>query len=185
MYPFLALCQPVDGQLLALEGWVPDAIMEQTATRFQTHHYQRVVVTGCPLERARYLVGYETYAEVGADTLKKLGLSEAAVVAVPCPKVRVNRTYESARALRKWLDHNAPNVKSIDVVTHGPHARRTRLLYQKALGDHVAVGILALADTEYGPENWWRMSKGFRDVLGEAIAWVYARFLFVPPREGV
>ena len=31
-----------------------------------------------------------------------------------------------------------------------------------------------------GTEHWWRSSEGVRDVLGETVAWLYARFFFWP-----
>ena len=62
----------------------------------------------------------------------------------------------------------------------GPHARRTRLLFQEAFGSKVAVGVIAVPDDAYDPRHWWRSSEGVRDVVGEAIAYVYARFFFYP-----
>ena len=183
LYPFLAPNDPVRGDILVVEGWATDHVLQQSIVVLRKHPYQWVVVTGPPLEKAYYLAAYKTFAEVGANTLKVLGVKESLVVAVPSLKVVKDRTYECARALRQWLDQNAPNIKAIDLVTQGPHARRSRLLFRQALGERVKVGIVAAEDEDYRPDNWWRTSKGFREVIGEAIAYIYARFFFNPARS--
>jgi hypothetical protein len=71
-------------------------------------------------------------------------------------------------------------VYSINVLTAGAHARRTRLLYQKALGRNVTVGIIAASNPDYNPKQWWRYSDGVREVIGESIAYIYAKFFFYP-----
>jgi hypothetical protein len=63
----------------------------------------------------------------------------------------------------------------MDVITLGPHARRSRLLYQKAFGNAVSLGVISLADPAYDSRYWWRSSEGVREVWGEAVAYLYAR----------
>jgi len=65
-------------------------------------------------------------------------------------------------------------------MTLGPHARRSRLLFQKAFGKEVKVGVISVEDRDYDPAHWWRSSEGVREVLGEAIAYFYAKFFFSP-----
>jgi hypothetical protein len=69
------------------------------------------------------------------------------------------------------------------VISLGPHTRRTRLLFEKALGKEVSVGVMAVEDQDYDPRHWWRSSEGFRVVSGELLAYGYARFWFHPPAE--
>jgi hypothetical protein len=47
----------------------------------------------------------------------------------------------------------------------------------------VVVGTLAIPDNEYDERRWWKTSEGVRTVIGEALAYVYARVLFHPPEE--
>ena len=56
----------------------------------------------------------------------------------------------------------------------------TWILFQKAFGPEVRVGIIAAPDPEYDPTHWWRYSEGVREILGESIAWCYAAILFHP-----
>ena len=71
-------------------------------------------------------------------------------------------------------------MSSFDIVTQGPHARRSRLLYEKAFGGDVEVGVIATEDPKYDPAHWWRSSEGVREVMSEAIAYGYARLFFHP-----
>jgi uncharacterized SAM-binding protein YcdF (DUF218 family) len=122
---------------------------------------------------------YNTSASIAADLLRKNGLANGSVQMVPSRVMDRDRTYGSAVALRNWLrDHNMA-VSGIDVVTEDLHARRTRL-FQKALGDKVAVGVIAIPNSDYDAKRWWRYSAGLKNVLSEAAAYVYARLLFYP-----
>jgi len=182
-YSFLALnaSKPVD--FLVVEGWAPDYALTEAVTEFNRHPYQRLFTTGVPLEHGAPLSEYRTYAELSAATLVKLGLGSNAVQAVPAPRVRQDRTYTSAVALRKWMLEHAVTVTNINVLTVGPHARRTRLLFHKAFGKGVSVGIISMPSADYDQANWCRSSQGFRDVTGEFLAYTYARFLFRQPTD--
>ena len=69
-------------------------------------------------------------------------------------------------------------MDSIDVVTKGAHARRSRLLFEKVFGSDVKVGVIALRDRSYESSRWWRSSEGIREIPFQAIAYLYARFIF-------
>jgi uncharacterized SAM-binding protein YcdF (DUF218 family) len=91
-----------------------------------------------------------------------------------------DRTYASAVALRVWLREHSMNVHSINVVTEGAHARRTRLMFQEALGKDVGVGIIAVPNPDYDQKRWWLYSEGVKEVGSEAFAYIYSRLLFHP-----
>ena len=182
IHPFLAVTHPVDGDILVVEGWMSDNRLETAVALFNERRYRLLVTTGGPLGKGHYLSTYGTDAELTAATLHKLGLARDRVVAVAAPPASRDRTFESALALREWLSQSDLAVRSLDVYSKGAHARRTWLLFQKALGSHVAVGIIA-ADPDYDAERWWTSSNGVRAVVGESVAYLYARFLFSPHAE--
>ena len=176
--PFLAPNRPVESRVLAVEGWLPDYALEQTLGEFRKNHYELLVVTGPPLEKGSYLFEHKTYADLGAATLKRLGLEEKMLVAVPSAHTQKDRTFTSGLALKQWLQQNRPSINAVNVVTLGVHARRTWLLFEKALGPDYSVGIIAATDRDYDTRRWWSSSYGVRSVVGEVIAYAYARFLF-------
>jgi uncharacterized SAM-binding protein YcdF (DUF218 family) len=93
-----------------------------------------------------------------------------------------DRTYSSALALREFFQTNGLAVKNFNILTEDVHARRTRLLFQKAFGATADVGVVAVPDPDYVPARWWRYSEGVREILAESIAYLYAKFLFWPPK---
>ena len=178
VHPFLAVDHPVHGEILIVEGWLPDYAMEEAMREFKAQRYNLLVTTGGPLMGGSHLSEYKTYAELGAATLKKLGFDEKLIVAVPAQSVIEDRTYASAVALKNWLLDSRSAVKSLNVYSFGPHARRTWLLFDKVLGDKIAVGVIAAEDRSYDPRKWWTSSNGARSVIDEMIAYCYARLFF-------
>jgi uncharacterized SAM-binding protein YcdF (DUF218 family) len=181
VYPFLATTHRVNANILVVEGWIHEYAIRAALKEFQSNHYARIFTTGGPVEgTGGYINDYCTSASVGADLLKKWGLPDERLQMVPSRVMDRDRTYGSAVALRNWFrDHNMA-VSGIDVVTEDLHARRTRLLFQKALGDKLTVGVIAIANPDYDAKRWWRYSEGLKNVLGETAAYVYARLLFYP-----
>jgi len=184
-YPFLAPSRPAYGEVLIVEGWMPDAELEQAIRVFDTHDYELLVTTGGPLLIGSFLSEYSTYAQLTAASLRRLGVEQNVIVPVPAPPVQRDRTYASALAVKDWLSKTNSPVTSVDVFSLGAHARRTQLLFQKALGDNVSVGVIAATDPEYDPNKWWVYSSGVRSVIGETLAYLYARFLFKPQESAI
>jgi DUF218 domain len=181
IYPFLSVTHRVNTDVLVVEGWIPKYAMAKAVKEFRKGSYARIFTTGGPENGSGgYTNDYNTSASVGAEILKKFGISDDLVQMVPSHVMGRERTYSSAVALRDWFrEHNTP-VHSMNVLTEGAHARRTRLLYQEAFERDVAVGIIAVSNPDYKPRQWWRYSDGVREVIGESIAYIYARFFFSP-----
>ena len=86
-------------------------------------------------------------------------------------------------ALRKWLRENHMTITQINLMAEGFHSRRSRLMFQKALGDGVQVGIIAYEWDHAAAQRWWTSSEGVRHLTDEALAYIYARFFFRQPKE--
>ncbi len=182
VHPFLAVNAPLPGGLLVVEGWASDYALRSAIAEFKQNHYDKVYVTGGPLEVGAPLIAYQTYAELGAASLVKLGLYPDSVQAIPAPPVRQDRTYSSAVSLKYWLQEHHVTGGKLHLFTEGPHARRSRLLFERALGSNFQVGVTAVPVQNYDPRHWWRTSSGVRSVIGEVLAYAYARVLFRPDR---
>jgi uncharacterized SAM-binding protein YcdF (DUF218 family) len=147
---------------------------------FRGNHYDKMYVTGGPIEAGAPLSEYKTYAQRGGAVLSKLGMSTNELQVVPAPWVRQDRTYTAALSLANWLRTDGVGLAKVHLITEDTHARRSRLLYQKALGKGVKVGVTAIPPGDYNPSRWWRSSVGVRSVIGETLAYGYARFFFWP-----
>ena len=179
--PFLAQTHRVDTNFLVVEGWVHSYAIEAAVKQFYDGHYEKVFTTGGPVfGTGGYSNDSNTSASVGAELLVKAGVPAEFVQMVPSHVSGRDRTYSSAVALREWFHHHQSKVTGFNVLTEDVHARRTRLLFQEAFGKDVHVGIIAVPSPEYDPNHWWRYSEGVREVLGENIAYLYAKFFFWP-----
>jgi hypothetical protein len=183
LYPFLAVTDPVPGGVLVVEGWVPDYMLEATIAEYKRNHYAKLFVTGIPLDHGAPLSEYKNFAHLGAATLVKLGMDANDVQAVPTGFTRRDRTYAMAVNLKRWWREHDMVPTKVNLITGGPHARRSRLTFEKALGKGVSVGVIAIPDNAYDEQHWWRYSQGVRGVIGEIIAYTYTRLLFYPPDE--
>ena len=180
IHSFLSANDPVQAQLLVVEGWLPDYALEEAMNEFNAHHYDLLVITGEPLLKGSRLLEYKTSAHAAAATLKKLGFDEELIVVITVPLVQKDRTFASALAFKKWLLNSELSVKAVNIYTLGAHARRSRLLFEKILGNKLEIGIIAAENLRYDPHNWWRSSVGVQTVIGEAIAYIYTRIFFHP-----
>lgn len=175
LYPFLAPNKPVPAEVLVVEGWLEDAEIPQVEAVFEEGGYQRIVVTGCDITFARELTPYPSYAEVTYHRLLDAGLPTNQLEWVTYGLAQRDRTFSSALALRDYLKGE---TEAVDLVTAGAHARRSQRLFQLALGKECAVGIISIEPQAYNSRRWWTSSDGFRKVIDEAVAWVYARWVF-------
>jgi len=181
IHPFLAQTKRVDARILVVEGWVHPFAIRTAVEEFHEHHYDKVFSTGGPVVGSGgYFNDFNTSASVGAESLVQLGLPKELVQMVPSHVSGRDRTFSSALALREYFQTNGLAVKSFNVLTEDAHARRTWLLFQKAFGREVTVGIISAPSPEYDAKHWWRYSEGVREILGESIAYLYAALFFHP-----
>jgi uncharacterized SAM-binding protein YcdF (DUF218 family) len=178
IHGFLAMDYPVRGEILVVEGWIPDYAIAEAASEFEKNGYELLIAVGGPITLGSHVSGFGNYAELAHVRLKALGVDEGRMTVLETADIKKDRTYQSARAVREWLSANRADLKGVDIYTLGAHARRSRLLFEKALGDNVAVGAIAAKDQSYDGSKWWRSSNGARTVLSELIAYLYARVLF-------
>jgi uncharacterized SAM-binding protein YcdF (DUF218 family) len=180
-YPFLAITRRVNADILVVEGWVHPYAIRAAVQEFENHSYERVFTTGGPVVgKGGYINDYQTSASVGADWLKEEGLPAELVQMVPSRVSDRDRTYSSAIALREWFREHNIQVRSLNIVTEGPHARRTRLLFEEALGRDVKVGVIAVPSPDFDARHWWYYSEGLEEVVGEGLGYLYAKFFFYP-----
>jgi hypothetical protein len=181
VHPFLAPTKPVGGDILVVEGWLPDYALEKAKERFQQGGYQLLVTTGGKISVGYHFSEYKTWAELAASTLKSLDFPEDKIMTAPAHKTfKKDRTYYSILALQRRLSEEGFNEASIDMVSLGVHARRSWFLFEKVFSS-VNVGVVAISPNDYDASRWWLSSAGVRNVISESIAYLYARFIFSLP----
>ncbi len=180
IYNVLAPVHREKADILVLEGFISDYVLQDAINEFRKNNYQLLITTGTPLEYGDLLSPYKNTAMVAGMSLLKMGFDSTRLVIVGTSEIRNDRTYNSAVALKKWLVKNRPQTKSINLMTMGVHGARSQLLFQEAMGDTIRVGIISLKNFYYGPHSWWKSSKGVRETMNETFGYFYVRLFFRP-----
>ena len=174
-HDFLSVSSPVPATVLIVEGWLPDYALAQVIVEFDRGQYQLLITTGGPIERGALLAEYATHAEIAAATLLALAFDPQRLVAVPAPPETRHRTRASALAVSTWLEQEGLRPGAVNLVSLGPHARRSWAAYRESLEPAIAVGIIALPPQDYEPARWWASSQGVKVTLTELLAWLHER----------
>ena len=135
-----------------------------------------VYAIGEPNSKERFKNNYSSFAELARKRLLSAGVDSSLVLAVPGNRVRINRTLTSALAFREWLNTSKFNVKGINIVTLGAHAKRTWLTYHKILNHKYEIGIISLPDYKNSYSRKNKVLKTLRETLGIIYYW----FLLIP-----
>ncbi|MCD4651968.1 MAG: hypothetical protein K8S56_09330 [Candidatus Cloacimonetes bacterium] len=180
IYPFLSEHNPRERGILVIEGWLSDDALEEAAKHIEAHSYGQIILTGHFINRGRYLGEYKTTSEVSIHTLEYLGIERDRMLGIPNPYASRDRTFTSALLIKSWMEKHGIEERTIDVFSVGPHARRSRKLFQLAFGSDYDIGVYSCPSVYYNIDNWWKCSSGVRVVLDEAIAWLYIKTFFRP-----
>jgi hypothetical protein len=184
LFPLLAPNDPVGGGLLVVEGWGGGAVYDEAAARFRRGGYAKIVTTGGPIEDDTPYSADQDWATHAAAELRRRGIDAASIAAVPAPPSARERTYLSAVMLREWAAQQRDPVTRFDLISRGPHGRRSRRLFRTAFGNGVEVGIVSVPSREFDPARWWASSEGTRSVVTEALGMAWTLCCFDPGPRG-
>jgi len=185
IHPFLAVTDRVDSKYLVIEGWVPNYALEESIAEFKSNSYVKIFTVGADPLTGKNIEEGDSIALEAYNRLKWMGVDPTVMQAVPAHIKYRNRTFQSAMALRRWIEENHEPVTSFNLVTLGPHARRSRLLFAEAFDGKARVGIISVTHREYDPKRWWKYSEGVKEVISEGVAYFYARCFFHPGKNDI
>ena len=174
IYPFLAPNQPPHRGWMIMEGWIVDTALKEAIVLYKEGDYTGIYTTGVPLDTGNPLLSFHTYAEMTTARLVALGIAPEEIRTVSADYSQRDRTFQAALALHEALCADGITEGDLHLISVGPHARRSHLLFRTALGDSFSIGISALPDSSYPSDQWYQYSEGARAVLTESIAYLYA-----------
>lgn len=184
LYAFLAPNQPVGARILVVEGWLAPEELDQAIVAFSKGKYERIVTTGGPVSGWPGLSPDSDYATLAADYLAQHGIKSEQITVVPAPKSAQERTFLSAVMLRESAKKQGIALEAVDLFSAGAHARRSRLLFQMALGQEVQVGVLTARPENYDSAAWWRSSAGVEQIFFQSFGYVWVKCCFWPGPPG-
>lgn len=110
---------------------------------------------------------WPTYAQSARSELIGLGVPPDIITAVPAYGQPRSRSWGNAHAF--GIQARNDGITAFDVATLGVHARRSRKLFQTAVGKDVRVGVIALTDPFCTRDNWWKSTRGWVTMLKEVL----------------
>lgn len=179
IHGFLMIDRPTPAKLIVVSGTMPDSALEEILRLHAGTEDLQIATVGGPINRGSHLAKYGSYAQLAAESLRSLAYEGLAITAVPTGPTQRDRVFASAIALKNWLGDN-PEIDSVTVYALGVRGRRTLILFRRALGPELKVGVVSIPSTNYDPSRWWVSSEGFRTVISELIAYLYVKTFFSP-----
>jgi hypothetical protein len=177
---FLSPYRPVkDAKILVVDGWLTDDEFTQAVEIYKKGNYSHVLVPGGIMERSLFFPGMKYVCDVSAVVLMYKGMPHDKITPLIVRKVKRDRTYQSALTVQLWMKKHKIKA-SVNLFTSSAHARRSWLLYKKAFNSETSVGIIGSQPVKYNADKWWKTSEGFRTVISEFVAYLYARLFFHP-----
>lgn len=167
IHPFLACNRPISAEMLVVEGWLPASYLPLAAEEFRRGRYRYLVTVGGPLPSTLKTRDQTTYAESARSAMIQLGIDKSFVTAVSAPQANRRRMWTYVQAFRSWLNRSGHEIRAINVFTVGVHGRKSLLLFNKALGPTVQVGVISVRRQGYDPSYWWLSPIGI---------WLTARY---------
>lgn len=116
---------------------------------------------------------HQSEAGITTELLKRMDIPEAKIILIEAPEEQINKTHTTARTVSRWLTQQ-PSVSSVNLFTESTHARRSWLLYRKALPENIQVGIISSEPDGYDAHNWWKDPAGRGYVISQTMKYGYA-----------
>jgi uncharacterized SAM-binding protein YcdF (DUF218 family) len=169
---FLAETDRVPADTLVVEGWIGRNGLRAAADEFWRGGYLYIVAAG-GLTSGRWEDQPQSYAEMAANELIRLGIPRERVTVATSEKTERYRTFESAVAVRRTLHLAGIKPKGLNIFTFGPHARRSAMVFKKVNWDVEKIGVIGWCPPEYQKERWWESSERSKELIDEAVGYLY------------
>jgi hypothetical protein len=169
---FLAETDRVPADTLVVEGWIGRRGLRAAVDEFRRGGYLYIVATG-GLTSGRWEDQPQSYAELAANELIRLGIPRERLFVAISEKTERYRTFESAVAVWRTLHLAGIEPKGLNIFTLGPHARRSIMVFDKVNWDVEKIGVIGWCPPEYQEERWWQSSERSKDLIEEAVGYLY------------
>jgi hypothetical protein len=176
LVPFLACNNPVDAEILIVEGWFAPSYTQTVLEEFRKGKYQHLFVVGDCQSSGQ---GQEAVCDTNSAVrlLIQLGVEPSLVTAVTVPATRFHKTWHYALALQEHMAGSGYKVKTANVLSLWVHARKSLVVFQKAFGPDIKVGVIAARHQRFSSERWWLSATGIYAVAKNGVAYLDALFL--------
>jgi hypothetical protein len=174
VHDFLAVTSRVAGaDILIVEAWVPESVVRAAADEFVKGSYRFLVVSNMH-DVDNQNVEFQTNKELLViDKLLSLGIAKDRIIECYAAGTDNRRSAAQARAAYDAIRGGGIKPKGINVIAPAAHARKTWVVYRKALSSEAPVGIVAVPTGDYDPARWWRTTAGVKWIIANGAAWLF------------
>ena len=165
---FLCVTDRQPGAVLVVEGWIGNEALRGAADEFRRSGAPLVVTTG-GLSNERWSEKRYSYADMARYELIRAGVPADRILVAPTVHVETQRTFQMAAQARLIILEKAPETSAINVFTIGPHARRSRLVFEKVFPKGIKVGVVSWVPSTYANQRWWHSSDRADELLKETV----------------
>ena len=174
---FLTETDRVPADTLVVEGWIGRSGLEAAVEEFKRGGYLHIITTGGLTSGLWEDQPPQRYAEMAARELVRLGVPQERITVAKSDQTERHRTFESAIAVRRTLHLAGIKPKGLNIFTFGPHARRSVMVFKKVNWDLEQIGVIGWCPPEYQKERWWESSERSKEVIDEAVGYLYEALL--------
>lgn len=163
---FLSLTAPESADVLVVEGWIGRAGMEAARKEFAAGGYRWVIATGGYTGEG-WMEQRWSYAEMARKELLRLGVPGEKLLSASAGEADTRRTHAAAVATQEALAAHGLEPRAINVLTRGPHGRRSRIVFSKVLGPRMRVGVISWNPPHSTEGRWWLSSERAKELVTE------------------
>jgi hypothetical protein len=163
---FLAVTNRVAGaDVLVIEDWLADVFVQAAAMEFKEGNYRLLLISGIREFNDQDNRPQNVPKSSVVNRVVSLGVPRNRIIECFAPATDSHRSAARARSASNALRQNCIISKGVNVLAPATHARKTWLVYRRALGTEVPVGIIAVVPGVYDPAWWWMNSQSAKWVI--------------------
>ncbi|WKN29859.1 carbohydrate-binding domain-containing protein [Porifericola rhodea] len=133
-------------------------------------HYDRGKIDGERLQAV-----HKSRAGSSADILIEHGVPAEQIQIIDAPRVKYNKTYTTADAVAEWMEEYVQEELRVNLISEHLHARRSWLLFRKALPDRVKLGVISSSGSHQdAADYWWKEEEHSAYVIDQTMKFWYA-----------
>lgn len=167
---FLSVTNRRDADVLVVEAWIGMPGIAAAKEEFDRGGYKYLIAAGTYTNNRWGTQRYH-YATLARGYLIRLGCPADAVIEAAIETPQAHRTFATAVAVRHALNARKVKPRGVNVLTVGMHARRTGVIFSRALGAELPVGTIAWTPSYHLDVPWWRSSEKAEDLIKESVAY--------------
>ena len=164
-YHFLAVTSRLPNpDVLIIEDWMPESVLQAAAEEFEKGSYHHLLISGFDISGNDHPL-HNQIKSTASQRIIALGVPENQIIECFVKSPDISRSLAMARSANDTLQKR--NIESMGVTVMAPsvHARKTRMVYRRAMLSGTPVGVIAVPTGHHNSSGWWMSSPTAKAVI--------------------